>query len=161
MVEYICACHEGACRKNTFPFLPHAHFSSAHRVSLWKQVCVLHDLENSVRCELLPGQPLTFQGAHRAALTNFRISFFLCNFVISDAYYDQVDSLQPEWYLFLREVLCVKHSYPDQASLMRQVSVGSTSLVEWVSPRHFPALVRGRIFAAPWIFKGSGSSAQN
>lgn len=147
--------HSRFCLMSIFPLLTES------MLILWKQVHVQHDLENSVRCELLPGQPLTFQGAHWAALTNFRISFFLCNFVISNTYYNQVDSLQPDWYLFLRQALCVKPSYPAQAPLMRQVSVGSTPLVGWVSPRHFPALVRGRIFAAPWFFKGSSSSAQN
>lgn len=87
-----------------------------------------------MRRELLPGRPLPFQGAHRPALANFRTSCFLCNFAISDAYYDQAASLHPEQYLFRREMLCVKHSYPAQSALMRQDSAGSTPCVGSVPP---------------------------
>lgn len=104
--------------------------------------------------ELLPGQPLPFQGAHRPSLTNSRTSFFLCNFAISDAYYDRAASLHPEQYLFRGEMLCVKHSYPAHSALMRQDSAGSTPRVGSVPPRSFPALARGRPLSSSLGFRG-------
>lgn len=44
-------------------------------------------------CELPPSQPLPFQGAYQPVLTDFRTSFFLCSFAISDAYSDRAASL--------------------------------------------------------------------
>lgn len=78
---------------------------------------------------LLPSHPLPFWGAHQAALADVSSSFFLCNFAISGAYYDQAASLQPELYLFHREMLCVKQLCLAQSALMGQDSAGNTPCV--------------------------------
>lgn len=91
-----------------------------------------------------PASPCHF----RVALADSRTSF-LCNFAISNAYYDRAASLHPEHYLLHRKMLCVKPSYPAQSALIRQDSAESTQMCG-VSPpaRNFPALARGRPFSS-------------